>query len=148
MTNAETNMRNYERHAKARKELGKANKAAIFAALAAAKITEVLAEFDGEGDSGQIEMLTVVRDGEPVAMPDSSVTLQQASWGSDEPTIAEVTLREALETLCYDFLEEEHGGWENNEGAFGEFHFNVNERTVRLEFNARYVDTITSDHTF
>lgn len=68
MTNAETYMRNHVRHEKARKVLGKVNKAAIFEALAAANITEVLVEFDGEVDSGQIEMLTVVRDGEPVAM--------------------------------------------------------------------------------
>ncbi len=148
MTNAETFTQNYERHAKARKELGKVNKVAIFDALAAAGITEVLVEFDGEGDQGQIEMLTVIRNGEPVAMPEATVTLRQASWGNSEPDVSECALREGIETLCYDFLEEEHGGWENNDGAFGEFHFDVEERTVHLAFSARYSDTLTSDHTF
>jgi hypothetical protein len=54
----------------------------------------------------------------------------------------------ALETICYDFLEQEHGGWENNDGAFGEFTFNVAERTVELEFHGRYMDISTSTHTF
>ena len=58
MNNLETTMSNYERHCQARKELGKANKAAIFDALAAANISLVSVEFDGEGDSGQIDNLT------------------------------------------------------------------------------------------
>jgi hypothetical protein len=148
MTNAETYMCNHERHEKARKELGKVNKASIFAALAATNITEVLLEFDGEGDSGQIEMLTVVRNGEPVAMPEATVTLQQASWGNSEPVISECSLREGIETLCYDFLEDEHGGWENNDGAFGEFRLDVKKRTVELEFHGRFTDVSTSHHSF
>jgi hypothetical protein len=57
-------------------------------------------------------------------------------------------MAEAIEQLCYDFLEQEHGGWENNDGAFGEFTFNVAERTVELEFNGRFSDFTTSSHTF
>jgi hypothetical protein len=146
MNNAETYMRNHELHEKARKELGKVNKIAIFEALAAANITEVLVEFDGEGDSGQIEMITVVRYGEPVAMPEATVTLRQASWGSSEPDISACALREGIETFCYDFLEDEHGGWENNDGAFGEFRLDVEKRTVDLEFHGRFTDVSTSHH--
>jgi hypothetical protein len=39
-------------------------------------------------------------------------------------------LHEAIDTLCYDYLEGSHGGWENNDGAFGEFHFDVDQRRV------------------
>jgi hypothetical protein len=148
MNNAETYMRDHERHAEARAKLGKVNKASILDALATANITKVLVEFDGEGDSGQIEMIAVVSDGEPAAMPETTVTLQQASWGSDEPAITVIALRNAIETLCYDFLEDEHGGWENNDGAFGEFHLDVTKRTVELEFYARFTDVSTSHHSF
>ena len=37
-------------------------------------------------------------------------------------------------------LEQEQGGWENNDGAFGEFTFDVAERTIELEFNGRFTD--------
>jgi hypothetical protein len=43
---------------------------------------------------------------------------------------------------------EKHGGWENNEGAHGTFEFDVANRTVSLEFNERFVDTTTYNHTF
>ncbi len=131
-----------------RRELGAGNKTAIFDVLAAANIHLVLVEFDGEGDSGQIESLTVVHNEEPVAMPVASVTLRQTSWGSDEPVTFEFTLREGIEALCYDLLEEEHGGRENNDGAFGEFRLDVVKRTVELEFHGRFTDVSTSHHTF
>ena len=51
MTKADTFMQEYERHRRIWRELGVGNKAAIFDALTAANITEVLVEFDGEGDS-------------------------------------------------------------------------------------------------
>jgi uncharacterized protein DUF6878 len=148
MNNTETFMQEYERHRQILKELGARNKTAVFDALVAANITEVHVEFDGEGDSGQIEMATVVRNGEPVPMPEATVTLRQASFGSPEPIISESSLREGIETLCYDFLEDEHGGWENNDGAFGEFRFDVVERTVELTFHGRFTDVSTFHHSF
>ena len=66
---------------------------------------------------------------------------------TDERTMHSA-LYEAIETLCYDYLEQKHAGWENNEGAHGTFEFNVGNRTVSLEFNARFVDTTTYNYTF
>jgi hypothetical protein len=148
MNNAETYSQNAALYAEARRQLGKHNKAAIFDALSAAAITEVLVEFDGEGDSGQIEMVTVVRNQEPVEMPEGAVTLLQASFGSPEPVLSECSIREGIETLCYDFLEDEHGGWENNDGAFGEFRLDVAKRAIQLEFHGRFTDVSTSFHSF
>jgi hypothetical protein len=70
-----------------------------------------------------------------------------SQWGantrrSDQP------LRDAIETLCYDYLEQEHGGWENNDGAYGEFQFDVAERTIELEFSSRYTDVHISYNSF
>jgi hypothetical protein len=148
MTNAETTLSQYERHRLNLRRFGQVNKVAIFDALAAQSITEVLVEFDGESDQGQIESVIVVRYGENVAMPETTVTIHQASWGSSEPDISECELRVGIETLCYDFLEEENGGWENNDGAFGQFHLDVTKRTVELELNSRFSDITTSHHSF
>jgi hypothetical protein len=145
MTNAGKTMSQYERHRLNVRRYGQVNKVAIFDAQ---NITKVLVEFDGESDQGQIESVIVVRDGERVAMPKVTVTLRRASWGSSEPDISECALRVGIETLCYDFLEEKHGGWRNNDGAFGQFHLDVTKRTVELEFNGCFSDISTSHHTF
>ena len=57
-------------------------------------------------------------------------------------------MTDLLESLAYDFLEQSHGGWEDNEGAFGEFTFDVTERTISLDYNERYVEHVNHQHEF
>src|SRR5258708_35533456 len=57
-------------------------------------------------------------------------------------------LWDILETLCYHYLDLVHGGWENDDGAYGEFEFDVAKRAVHLDFNERYVDTNSYEHDF
>ena len=158
----------YERRLQAVRKANELNKTIVFDALAAASITQVFVEFDGYGDSGQIEGITAHM-GEPpkalpapaatgaspavqaaaaVTLPKTRLTLHQAPWNSEELGTYETTLQDAIENLCYGYLEQEHDGWENNDGAFGEFRFNVAERTIELEFNGRFTDTYTENHSF
>jgi hypothetical protein len=71
-----------------------------------------------------------------------------AELGKSEPQRSTVSIREAIEHVAYDFLSETHDGWENNEGAFGEFTFDVAKRTVTLDFNYRIIDSEHSQHVF
>ena len=134
-----------QRHNKALSEANTLNKAAVFDALATVGIATVNVTFDGEGDSGQIQDITA-DDSEQI--PDNRIELLQTEWGTGKLDSSQGTLRDAIETLCYDYLEQEHGGWENNDGAFGEFTFSVADRTIALEFNGRFSDFHTSSHTF
>jgi hypothetical protein len=147
MVDMQSILESIEQHRKTLSETTKANKAVIFEALSAAEIDLVNVTFDGEGDSGQIENI-IARKGEvQIPISDQTVTVQSASWDGKEVTVREQSIGEAIEQLCYDFLEQEHGGWENNDGAFGEFTLDVEGKTVELEFNGRYTDVHTSTHT-
>ena len=141
-------MSDFDRHREARTKLGEANKNAVFDALAAANITEVHVEFDGEGDSGQIADVWVYRGEERVELPATTVRVKNVAWGDATPVTTESALGDAIETLCYHCLEMTHDGWENNAGAYGEFRLDVAARTIKLEINERYTDTQTSNHTF
>jgi hypothetical protein len=148
MVDMQSILESIEQHRKTLSETTKANKAVIFEALSAAGIDLVNVTFDGEGDSGQIENI-VARKGEAqIPLSDQTVIVQSASWDGKGVTTQEQSLREAVERLCYDFLEQEYGGWENNDGAFGEFILDVVGKTVELEFNGRYSDVHTTTHTF
>ena len=125
-----------------------ANRDALFPVLAAVGITSILVRFDGSGDSGQIEEIDILAGEKPVSFPDGQVSIQRASWGASEPERTECSVNDAVETLVYAFLEETHGGWENNEGAYGEFTFNVAERTITLDYNERYEDSHYTQHRF
>ena len=141
-------MQSIARHREALAEAWKLNKEVFFSALSAAQITRVTVTFDGEGDSGQIDDIAAYHGDELAPLPAETVELRTVSWGDNALAVVHQSLSSALETLCYDFLEQEHGGWENNDGAFGEFTFNVAERTVGLEFSGRYMDVSTFSHTF
>ena len=139
-------------YSKYKQDLGKINaenKAAVFAVLKASSITQVNVTFNGEGDSGQIEDILALSSDVPAELPSTTVTLKQTHFGSGAPpTSISRDLREAIEVLCYDFLSQEHDGWENNDGACGEFVFNVPGETIELEIGIRYTETSDYNHMF
>jgi hypothetical protein len=148
MTDMKSILESIKQHRKVLCEVGKANKTVVFDALSAAGITSVTIEFDGEGDSGQIESVIACQGEAQVPIPEQALTLQSASWDGKEVRPREMPFDEAIERLCYDYLEETHGGWENNDGAFGDFKLSVADRTVELEFHGRYMDIHTYAYTF
>ena len=117
MNDINTVMETYQAHAKALAEANTLNKTALFAALAAASITKVTVTFDGEGDSGQIQEVIAQTGDATIQIPNTQVEVQRASWSTGKLDSAKMTLRDAIEELCYDYLSQEHGGWENNDGG-------------------------------
>ncbi len=110
-----------------------ANKAALFDALAAAGITTVVVNFDGCGDSGQVEMIEARTGDDDCALPAVEVEIASMGWGTDTIDRQTQPVSEAIETLVYDVLSQSHGGWENDDGACGDFTFDVAERSVTLD---------------
>jgi hypothetical protein len=129
-------------------ELRAVNKTAVFDALAAAGITIVVVAFDGCGDSGQIENVEAKADDEIVALPSGQVQIASAVWDQAEPERTAVTVHDAIERLVLDFLGMTHDGWENSDGAYGDFTFDVAERTITLDYNERYIQSEYSQHVF
>jgi hypothetical protein len=136
---------NHIAHRRAQAEANDHNRTVVLDALSAAGITSVTVDFDGEGDSGQIN--GVHCKGSVADIAKISVTTRHAAWGG---TLSEQTetLESAVESLCYGYLAFEHGGWENNDGAFGEFTIDVAARTIALEFSARFSTYDTTWHDF
>jgi hypothetical protein len=124
------------------------NKAALFDALAAAGVTFVVVSFDGYGDSGQIENIEVQAGEDIVALPAGEIEIARAEWGTSAPQRATVSIRDTVEQLAYDFLTDTHRGWEDNEGTYGEFTFDVAARTITLDYNERYIESTHHQHVF
>jgi hypothetical protein len=123
------------------------NRSQIFAALAEAGVHKVSVEFDGSGDSGQIgDILAWNAAGDTIPLPSGRQPQLAAPLPGNPPI--EMALQESIETLAYDYLEESHFGWENNDGAFGTFVFNIADRTITLEHNERYTEVSTTSHEF
>jgi hypothetical protein len=141
----EVKQREYDRLAA---ELLAVNKTALFTALAAAGIEIVTVTFDGYGDSGQIEAIESSVGDAHRDLPAVHIELARHDWGSPDVHRHHHTVQEAIETLVFALLGEAHGGWENNDGAYGDFTFDVAKRTITLDYNERLTASEYSQHVF
>ena len=135
-------------HEAAQTAIRPTNKAALFSVLSAACITSVDVTFDGYGDSGQIESIDAKAAEADAPLPEATVTLTIIGWRDTEPTERTMPIRDAIEHFAYDCLAQTHGGWENNEGAFGTFVFDVTDQSITLDYNQRFEDIESFEHAF
>jgi hypothetical protein len=121
----------------------------LFDALASHGIARVNVTFDGEGDSGQIEETTALRtDDQPADLPDQQLTVQVPNPDATGPQDHTLSLADLIEELCYDLLGEHHGGWQDNDGSYGEFVLDVADRSITLDMNERFTDSHNSSHCY
>ena len=124
------------------------NKDRLFDGLMAAGITHVTVPFDGAGDSGQIESIGAWSGETAVDFPATEIPYAALTWDDPEVEMRSLSLEDVVEQLAYDFLSDAHGGWENNDGAYGEFCFDASARCIHLEFNERFTSSELFTHDF
>lgn len=122
------------------------NKTALFDALASARIDTVEVTFNGYADEGQID--GAVADGEGGDTDLQSIHVELARVECGNQTRQTLSVKDAIEKLVYDLLEQTYSGWENNQGAYGDFLFDVAERTITLNFNERIETSEYTQHVF
>lgn len=113
-------------------------RAAIDAAaphLDVAGIAQVVIDYNGGGDEGQINDVTAeAADGTSVSLP--TVACERFTTGYDGRVTSDVTsLEAALEAIGTEALGAYYQGWENNDGAFGTIRIDVAARTATLDHN-------------
>ena len=124
------------------------NKDRLFDGLTAAGITHVTVTFDGEGDSGQIESISAWAGDAAVEFPSVEIPYAAITWDNPAVEMRQLSLANVVEQLAYDLLADTHGGWENNDGAYGEFCFDAYARCIHLEFNERFTSSELFTHDF
>jgi hypothetical protein len=125
------------------------NKQVLFDAVAAAGIDVVTIGFDGSGDSGQFDApMGFDAENREVVIPTGDITVKSVDF--DTGTVSELTTNvgDYIVTLACDFLEGTHDGWEDGEGADGEFRFLLSDRTITLDYNERYIEYNHYEHQF
>lgn len=123
-----------------------ANKERLFDGLTTAGITHVTVTFDGYGDSGQIDSIAAWAGETAVEFPAVEISYAALTWDKPEVEMRSLSLEDVVEQLAYDFLSDTHGGWENDDGAYGEFCFDAAARSIHLEFNERFTSSELYTH--
>jgi hypothetical protein len=145
----------YQEEAAEKKRKNKESLKEVCATLFNAGITLVEVHYDGYGDSGQIEYLLLFKgdkqltDEEVVSLGLPTSTIQEYNYKStgdkDRYITKECTLVDKIEDCAYDFLP---GGWEINEGSFGDLKINTETAKATLEHNFRIQETEYSEEEF
>lgn len=105
-------------------------------ALTNKKISVVKINFDGSGDSGQIEYM-VFLDEKEKNVPVEDVYFKYVDF---EKLPQPKSVTDFLEDLVYDSLSEHYGGWEINDGSFGEIEFDATTGNMKIDFSERVVE--------
>ena len=123
MTTSQTNFADImEQWRVEREAANKAARAELIAQLRAIGITEVTAAYEGYGDSGNVEDITVQPNGIEIA-GDLSTKLEDFAWS---------------------FAYEHHPGFENNEGGYGTLTWDISVDSITLDHADRYVESTHS----
>ena len=131
----------------------KTNRSRISKALKRLGATHVVVSYSGSGDSGQIDEVEIRKGDSTLEPTKSALSLCSTSkWDSENSRWIEnmktkrKPLKEALEDFAYDWIESEYAGWENNDGASGEFTINVASDEFRLSHTYYYTEHETLEH--
>ena len=118
--------------------------------------TEIVIYFDGSGDSGSIESVSIRQsDGKPVPnlddlfvnYPVEKSQFINGEWFNDVE-IKQMPIADALEKYTYDELERTDVDWYNNDGGFGELRIELSDDiSIELEVNQRYTEYTTHSFT-
>lgn len=126
------------------------NKEILFDLLEEKGIKTVNLTFEGSGDDGSMEESDLPKDVKKIFVEgckiDNGTVWNNGKSQKKYKNGAEV--EEIVQSLCYEFLESLYGGWENNDGAYGDFTFDVGRRTIHLDFNERYTESKLYEHDF
>ena len=127
----------------------KDNKDLIFDLCEQKGVDKFSVTFDGSGDSGQIDEVSL--DSKILSLDVVAQVEDGTQWvnGASKPLWRDAKdLRDLIESVCYDVLENTNGGWEINDGSFGEFLFDVKKRKVKLDFNERIMESNLTEYRF
>ena len=97
---------------------------ALLSELRAIGVTSIEVQYEGYGDSGNVE--------DVVVSPDT-ITLPEA-------------LRRQVEDFGWDFAYALSPGFENNEGGYGELTWAIEADKIDVSHSNRYIETDTTEH--
>lgn len=128
------------------------NEKRLAAAFLLYGITQVRVEFDGSGDSGQIDSIYIegpqgeqIIEGYPIIfyMPGpTEFNPETKYWERGEPYEKEMSLYDAVEELVNDALDRSSVDWYNNDGGYGHWYWSANSG---LEFTIEVRTTMSEN---
>ena len=117
-------------------------------------VTSITASYDGSGDSGSMDDISL-HYADPRVITGDTRTQQFWQFVSEKvdcvPADQQIFTKkfgDAFENALWKLLTNEFGGWENNDGASGDIDINVETGKIEIEHNERYTEINTTTREF
>jgi hypothetical protein len=130
-------------------EINKQEQEVLYTQLNLLGANEVVVEFSGAGDSGQIDSVYYLdKNNEPQDIPNDMIAWTKQTYGSQEPTTERTLLQDVIEDLCYRALDGTGLDWYNNEGGQGRLIIDFKVNPPKTILHVGINEMITEDHEF
>lgn len=136
-------------------ETNDGHKEILFDLMAQKGIEKLVVYFDGGGDDGGINDIEAIgpqaKNWKKFAdsIVDGARLKQNCGWHNGKQSFTwkdNVTVEEIVYDICYRVLNGSFGGWENEDGACGDFTIDATKRKVGLTMKQRYYEYDVSEH--
>lgn len=130
-------------------EINKQEQEVLYTQLNLLGAREVIVEFSGAGDSGQIDSVYYLdKNNEPQDIPNDMIAWTTQTYGDKEPTTERTSLQDVIEDLCYRALDNTGLDWYNNEGGQGRMIIDFKESPPKTKLHVGINEMTTEDHEF
>lgn len=123
-------------------------------------VTEVLLEYSGSGDSGNIENPTFTVSGKCLSYEESEtfgrqtlpLEVEKQTWDQEgkkwltSKKVENVTIADAVTDMAYAMLFDRHAGWQDNDGSDGKFEIDVFNDKIKWVHNQNRVEQDTWEY--
>lgn len=128
------------------------NRDRLMAALAGLGAESATIDYVGGGDSGEVSSLTVSPSDLRASLQQATVVMRcvRGEWRDGQyhhwPEDQSVPLAQALTDFTLDWINSEHGGWENNDGGQGSVTILVADNSFSQEHTEFYTESTCYDY--
>lgn len=103
-------------------------------------VTKIYCAYSGYGDSGSLDTVQAT----PAMDLDMVFDQKPNFW--DNNKLNDRSVGEAIHDLFYDLLEQNHPGWEINDGSDGEFTWDITTDRIAIDHGEHYTETHRTSH--
>jgi len=123
----------------------------LFAQLRLHNVAKIVITFEGAGDSGSIDSVSLMDASDKHVTTPITTILWTSENYHDAGKPKDTTLQAALEDLGYQMLDKTGVDWYNNDGGYGEIVINISnidDICVEFDMNQRYTEVENTQFDF
>ena len=121
---------------------------ALFSILEKHGVESIVLLYDGSGDSGQIHSIELDGKVECMKTINENSEIDMAKFKKAGVKFSKELIIDCIEHVSMVLLDDNEGGWEDNEGAMGDITWYIEKKKISIEHRQRIIEFEDREHDF